>query len=76
MLYFIPLFVTTFQFIFIFLLASEDGLSLKPKYWENLFKNICIYLFVFYCFVHLFIALPSDQFAVLYFISAVYNRCL
>ena len=40
--------------VFFFLLAPEEGLSFKPKYWQ-----ICLNIyFLFYSFVHLFIALP------------------
>ena len=47
-------FCLSFGFTFFFLLAPEEGLSFKPKYWQ-----ICLNVyFLFYSFVHLFIALP------------------
>ena len=47
----------------LFLLAHEEGLSFKPKYWANLFK--CIFFVLFFCL--LFFALPwLDQLAVLF----------
>ena len=55
--------------LFIFLLASEEVLSFKLKYWANLFK-----LINFLVFILLFtFSLPcrKDQFAVLHFIQHV-----
>ena len=42
--------------LFIFLLAPEEVLSFKLKYWANLFKLINFLFFNF--FVYFFIALP------------------
>ena len=54
----------------LFLLAHEEGLSFKPKYWANLFK--CIFFVLFFCL--LFFALPwLDQLAVLFFTLFLYG---
>ena len=55
--------------LFIFLLAPEEVLSFKLKYWANLFKLINFLVFI----LLLTFSLPcrKDQFAVLHFIQHV-----
>ena len=43
------LFVTNFQFYLLFLLAPEEDLSFKPKYWASFFKDI--FFVSFFCFL-------------------------